>query len=129
MAILEDYIMPVEFFDLDKDTHSSFVERYNSNDLALRINTNAAGFAFQGILKREYGGKQAMHRTFYFGGLLVGFIAIFFVGWWSLIGFLVGFIGLKSSRAHTNKSVIQESLKNPAAYEAFVKAKILAYES
>jgi hypothetical protein len=120
--------MSVEFFDLDTDTHSEFVRKYNAGELTLTVNTNAAGYLFQNVLA-EYAGRQATLRTIFFGGIIGGTIAIFFVGWWSLIGFVVGFIGMKSSRAHTDRSVIQETIKNPDFYRAMVEANILAYRA
>ncbi len=120
--------MAVTFFDLEKDTHANFVAKYSSGDLQVRIDTNAAGHLFQTILRAEYGQGQAVRRTIAFGGFLGGLISIFFVGWWSLIGFSIGFIGMKTSRSHTNKSVIDAALKYPSYYEALVKAKILAYD-
>lgn len=120
--------MSVQFFDLETDTHAEFVRKYNSGELTLTVNTNAAGYLFQNLLA-EYASRQAMLRTFFFGGIIGGTIAIFFVGWWSLIGFVVGFFGMKSSRAHTDRSVIQEAIKNPDFYRAMVEANILAYKA
>ncbi len=117
--------MAIEFLDTDKLTHAEFLEKYNAGEITLTVNTSAAGYAFKNILS-EYAGRQATHRTFFFGGFIFGLIAIFFVGWWSLIGFAIGFIGMRTSNTHTDKSVIEESLKNPDAYEAFASARILA---
>ena len=118
--------MSVQFFDVEADSHSDFVRKYNANELNLTVNTNAAGYLFQNLLA-DYAGRQAMHRTFFFGGMLGGVIAIFFLGWWSLIGFVVGLVGMKSSRAHTDRSVIEEAIKNPEFYRTVAEAKILAY--
>ena len=98
--------MSVQFFDVEVDSHSDFVLKYNANELKLTVNTNAAGYLFQNLLS-DYAGRQATYRTFFFGGMHGGVIAIFFVGWWSLIGFAVGFGGMKSSKAHTDRSVIE----------------------
>ena len=118
--------MSVQFFDVEVDSHSDFVRKYNANELKLKVNTNAAGYLFQNLLS-DYAGRQATHRTFFFGGMLGGVIAIFFVGWWSLIGFAVGFVGMKSSKAHTDRSVIEEAIKNSDFYRTVAEAKILAY--
>tara|TARA_B110000211_G_C13942620_1_gene492415 strand:+ start:190 stop:552 length:363 start_codon:yes stop_codon:yes gene_type:complete len=117
--------MTIEFLDAEKLTYNEFVEKYKAGEIVLAVDTDAAGYAFTNILS-EYAVKQATYRTFFFGGFIAGLIAIFFVGWWSLIGFAAGFIGMRASRSHTNRSVIKESLKNPAAYEEFTKANILA---
>lgn len=117
--------MTIEFLDPKKLTHTEFVEKYKAGEIVLTVDTNAAGYAFANILS-EYAGKQANYRTLLFGGFIAGLIAIFFVGWWSLIGFAVGFIGMRTSRSHTDQSVIEESLKNPDAYEVFASSNILA---
>ena len=93
----------------------------------MRINTDAAGYFFPTTLD-EYAGKQAVHRTFFFGGIIAGIVAIFFVGWWALIGFMIALIGRQTSRRHTDQSVIEEALKNPTSYQEFVIAKVLAYQ-
>ena len=49
--------MSIEFFDLDTDTHSEFVRKYNAGELTLTVNNNAAGYLFQNVLA-EYAGRQ-----------------------------------------------------------------------
>ena len=120
--------MAIKFFDVEKDTHAEFVKKYKDGDLVLSVQTNAAGYLFKDILS-EYAGRQATFRMILFGGFAGGIIAIFFVGWWSVIGFIIGIIGQRMSNAHTDKSVIEEALKNEQAYEVFATSKILAYNS
>ena len=120
--------MAIKFFDIEKDTHAEFVKRYEDGDLILSVQTNAAGYLFKDILA-EYASRQSTFRMMLFGGFGGGFIAIFFVGWWSVIGFIIGIIGQRMSNAHTDKSVIEEALKNKQAYEVLASSKILAYNS
>ena len=100
--------MAIKFFDVEKDTHAEFVKKYKDGDLVLSVQTNAAGYLFKDILS-EYAGRQATFRMILFGGFAGGIIAIFFVGWWSVIGFIIGIIGQRMSNAHTDKSVIEEA--------------------
>ena len=118
--------MAIKFFDVEKDTHAEFVKKYKDGDLVLSLQTNAAGYLFKDILS-EYAGRQSTFRMMLFGGFAGGIIAIFFVGWWSVIGFIIGIIGLRMSNAHTDKSVIEAALKNKQAYEVLATSKILAY--
>ena len=41
--------MALNFFDPEKDTHESFVAKYNAGALILRVDTNAAGYAYLSI--------------------------------------------------------------------------------
>ena len=71
--------------------------------------------------------KRLIERVF-IGRIIAGVVAIFCVGWWALIGVIAALIGRQTNRRHTDQSVIEEALKNPAAYEEFVIANVLAYE-
>lgn len=113
-----------ELFDPLDVSHEKFVENYNNGKLKLAINTDAAGYLFQTVLI-EHASKQANLRTLFFGGFLGGLIAIFFVGWWSLIGFAIGILGQKMSRSHTEQSVIIEALKNSESYSQLINEKII----
>ena len=120
--------MGVQFFDTEVLNHDDFVHKYNSGHLKLRIDTNSAGYLFQNILS-DYSGLQSTYRTLLFGGVLGGIAAIFFVGWYSLIGFFIAILGQKLSTRHTNESVINKALQDPEAFKVLVEKRILAYET
>lgn len=116
----------IKFFNTAETPHAKFVQDYNNGSLILTVDTNAAGYLFQSLLI-DHASKEANYRTILFGGILGGMIAIFFVGWWSLVGFALGFLGKKLSAKHTDEAVIAEALKSPEAYYFLADKRILAY--
>ena len=120
--------MSIEFFNTETISHSEFVQKYEVGQLKLRIDTNSAGYLFQNILS-DYAGRQSTYRMLFFGGVLGGIVAIFFVGWWSLVGFFLAIVGQKLSNRHTNDSVISKALQDPVAFKMLADNRILAYET
>ncbi|MEM5470092.1 hypothetical protein [Celeribacter marinus] len=117
----------IKFLDPLDVPHEEFKEKYRDGVIKLRVNTNEAGYLFNSVLS-EYVGGQANYRGLGFGGFIFGFIAIFFVGWWSLLGFAIGVAGLNLSRRHTVKSVISAALGDAETYEFLSNNRILAYQ-
>ena len=115
----------VSFIDPIQMPHEEFVNKYRSRKISLTVNTNAAGYLFQSVLA-DHASKQANYRAIFFGGIIVGIISIFFVGWWSLLAFLVGIIGHKLSSRHTDRSVIAKVLESEFAYHELAEARIIA---
>ena len=117
--------MEIEFIDPAKISHAEFVRRFRQGEIILTVNTNAAGYLFRDLLS-EYAWVQSNFRSLFFLGFIGGGVAIFFVGWWSLLGFLIGALGLIWSRRHTDRSVIDAAVKSERAYRALAEGKILA---
>lgn len=116
----------IKFFDPLDVSHERFKEMYHGGMISLTIDTNAASYLFESALS-EYAGGQANYRALGFGGFIYGCIAIFFIGWWSLLGFAVGVAGFRLSRRHADKSVISAALGCSEIYALFARERILAY--
>ena len=56
---------------------------------------------------------------------MAGFVAIYVAGWWSLCFFFLSFIGLKASRAHTDKSTIKAALESEENYRLMMERGII----
>ncbi len=105
-------------------TYDDFVESYKSGSLRLAVNTNAAGYLFTTTLK-EYAGQQSLLRALAFGGFLGGFLAIYFIGWWSTALFAISILSVKSSRSHTDKAAIKAALNSEEAYRILTRERVI----
>lgn len=67
--------------------HHVFVEKYRSNKIAVDVDKNKAGFMYgqPGLIPQEFRTKQALIRTFAFGGCLLCVTMFFFIPWWAAL--------------------------------------------
>ena len=108
--------------------HSDFVEKYNSNQIAVNVDRNKAGFMYEqpGLIPQQFRAKQAMIRTVAFGGILLGVVLFFFVPWWAALGVL--FFGLymfTQAQKNAAKGVLLASLQDLNVYQVAVENQVL----
>jgi hypothetical protein len=108
--------------------HSDFVEKYHSNQIAVNVDRNKAGFMYEqpGLIPQQFRAKQAMIRTLAFGGFLLGVVLFFFIPWWAAFGVL--FLGLYMfplAQKNAAKGVLLAALQSPYVYQVAIENQVL----
>lgn len=112
--------------------HSEFVSGYNTGQVKAHVAKDASGFLYEkpGLISQKYRTQQAMIRTLFFGGVVVGAALFFFVEWY--IALLVLLFGLfMSTRAQkaAAKGVLDTALADESFYRMVIDKGILRVEA
>lgn len=108
--------------------HSTFVEKYRSNELSVNVDRNKAGFMYGNpqLLPKNLRTRQALLRTVAFVGMVLGIVLFFIVTWWlALAVLLFGFIIFPVAQKSAARGVLEASLQDPYVYETAIENEVL----
>ena len=108
--------------------HSVFVEKYWSNQIAVDIDKNKAGFMYeqQGLMPQDLRVKQVMIRTLAFGGVIAALVLFFIAPWWAGAGvLLLALYTFPKAQKNAAEGVLSASLSNPHIFNIALKNHVL----
>lgn len=111
--------------------HSEFVSGYKSGAVKARVDKRASGFLYQSPspIPRKYRVLQALIRTVFFGGTLVGIALFFFVEWYiAAVVLVVGLWVSTTSQKAAAKGVLATALVDESFYQMVVEKRVLIIE-
>jgi hypothetical protein len=108
--------------------HAEFVRKFRGNEIKANIDKSKAGFFYRrpGLMPQHLRKRQAMIRTFAFGGIFAGIALFFFTPWWlALLVLLGGLSQFPRAQKAAAAGVLEASLADPRVFEYALSGKVL----
>lgn len=112
--------------------YADFVRGYNTGIVKVHIDKNTSGYLYEkpGLIPQKYRKQQALIRTLFFVGVIVGAVLFFVVEWYfALSVILFGlFMSTRAQKAAT-QGILETALADAVFYQLVIDKKILRVES